>query len=113
VARARLFLGEVMRRWSVPEETEMLARLALSELVTNAILHASGDVKVRVRPEAHAVWVGVSDGDDTLPVLRDPDPESIGSRGLRIVEAVAYRWGVDQKFSHPGKTVWFTVSFDQ
>jgi anti-sigma regulatory factor (Ser/Thr protein kinase) len=110
VARARNFLGDALRQWAVPEETEELARLALSELVTNAIVHARTHVVVRVRSEPDAVWVGVTDQDDTLPVLSQAEPESFGSRGLAIVDAVARRWGVDRQFSRPGKTVWFTVA---
>lgn len=113
VARARSFVSEALERWAVPEQTEQLARLAISELVTNAIVHARTDVVVRVRPEADAVWVGVTDQDDTLPVREtDPEPDRDGNRGLAIVEAVARRWGVDHQFSRPGKTVWFTVALD-
>jgi anti-sigma regulatory factor (Ser/Thr protein kinase) len=112
VGRARTFVSEALERWAVPEETEQLARLAISELVTNAIVHARTHVVVRVRPEADAVWVGVTDQDDTLPVLVHTAPDRDGSRGLAIVEAVARRWGVDQQFSRPGKTVWFTVGLD-
>lgn len=107
-----MFVSEALQRWSVPEETEQLARLALSELVTNAIVHARTNVVVRVRPETGAVWVGVTDQDDTLPTRRVTEPDSVGNRGLAIVEAVARRWGVDRQFSRPGKTVWFTVALD-
>lgn len=112
VARARSFVSEALERWAVPEQTEQLARLAISELVTNAIVHARSNVVVRVRPEADAVWVGVTDQDDTLPVRQTSEPDGDGNRGLAIVEAVARRWGVDQQFSRPGKTVWFTVALD-
>jgi anti-sigma regulatory factor (Ser/Thr protein kinase) len=109
VAEARSFLTDALRRWSVPEETESVARLALSELVTNAIVHASTDMVVRVRPDDDGIWVGVSDQDRSMPVLREPAPDGVGGRGLAIVAAVARRWGVDRRFSRRGKTVWFTV----
>jgi two-component sensor histidine kinase len=112
VARARSFVTEAMQQWEVPEATEESARLAISELVTNAIVHARTDVVVRVRPESDAVWVGVTDQNDTLPIRGLPEADGFGSRGLVIVEAVARRWGVDRQFSRPGKTVWFTVAVD-
>jgi anti-sigma regulatory factor (Ser/Thr protein kinase) len=110
VARARGFLTDTLRRWSVPEETELVARLALSELVTNAVVHASTDLVVRVRPDDDGIWVGVTDQNRDLPVLAEPSREGVGGRGLAIVAAVARRWGVDRRFSRRGKTVWFTVS---
>jgi anti-sigma regulatory factor (Ser/Thr protein kinase) len=110
VARARGFLTEAFRRWSVPEETEMVARLALSELVTNAVVHASTELVIRVRPDDDGIWVGVSDQNRDLPVLQEPGTDRVGGRGLSIVAAVARRWGVDRRFSRRGKTVWFTVS---
>jgi anti-sigma regulatory factor (Ser/Thr protein kinase) len=110
VARARGFLTEAFRRWSVPEETEMVARLALSELVTNAVVHACTELVIRVRPEGDGIWVGVSDQNRELPVLREPASGGVGGRGLAIVAAVANRWGVDRRFSRRGKTVWFTVA---
>ena len=110
VARARGFLTDTLRRWSVPEETELVARLALSELVTNAVVHASTDLVVRVRPDDDGIWVGVSDQNRELPVVREAPGEGLGGRGLAIVAAVARRWGVDRRFSRRGKTVWFTVS---
>lgn len=112
VARARSFVTEALEQWAVPEETEQLARLAISELVTNAIVHAGTHVVVRVRPEVDAVWVGVTDQNDSLPVRQTTEPDHVGNRGLAIVDAVARRWGVDQQFSRPGKTVWFTVALD-
>jgi anti-sigma regulatory factor (Ser/Thr protein kinase) len=109
VAQARGFLSDALRRWSVPEETELAARLALSELVTNAIVHAATELVVRVRSEPDAIWVGVTDQSRQLPVAREPRPGSMGGRGLTIVAAVARRWGVDRRFSRRGKTVWFLV----
>ncbi len=113
VARARNFVAEAMQQWEVPEATEESARLAISELVTNAIVHARTHVVVRVRSEPDAVWVGVTDQDDTLAgAVTAAEPDGLGSRGLAIVEAVARRWGVDRQFSRPGKTVWFTVGVE-
>lgn len=112
VARARTFVAEALQRLSIPKEAEELARLAVSELVTNAIVHAATPVVVRVRRDTDGVWVGVTDLDERLPVLKNPGPESTGNRGLAIVAAVARQWGVDRQFSRPGKTVWFTLSFE-
>jgi anti-sigma regulatory factor (Ser/Thr protein kinase) len=110
VARARGFLTDALARWAVPEETELAARLALSELVTNAVVHAATELVVRVRPDdGGGIWVGVTDQNRELPVPREPGTAATGGRGLTIVAAVARRWGVDRRFSRRGKTVWFTV----
>jgi len=93
----------------VSEETELAARLALSELVTNAIVHASTELVVRVRSEPDVIWVGVTDQSRQLPVAREPEAGRVGGRGLAIVAAVVRRWGVDRRFSRRGKTVWFQV----
>jgi hypothetical protein len=48
----------------------------------------------------------VTDPDPTLPVVRPGRAGRIGGNGMRIVAALATRWGIDL---HPGggKTVWF------
>jgi len=86
-------------------QTELL----VSELVTNAMVHA-GDTEVPVSMEQTAdhVRISVADSSPTAPTPRDTGPEAPGGHGLQIVESLASEWGVEQ---HPddGKSVWFEV----
>jgi anti-sigma regulatory factor (Ser/Thr protein kinase) len=109
VGRARQFLTQELAGRGVPDDTVDIVRLALSELVTNAIVHASTDLVVTVVWEPDEVWVGVTDQERRLPAPREPAADAVGGRGLAIVAAVANDWGVDEQPGGPGKTVWFEV----
>jgi anti-sigma regulatory factor (Ser/Thr protein kinase) len=80
------------------------AQLAVSELVTNAVVHAGSSLTVRLRVGG---WVRleVSDADPRPvdpPPMAEPDRES--GRGLRLVANVSRAWGVER--DPRGKTVW-------
>ncbi len=84
------------------------AQLLVSELVTNAVVHARSDVTVVLSLTVHALRIEVSDDDPTCPQARDAHDSATGGRGLRIVDTVASRWGV---LRHDGgKTVWFELT---
>ncbi len=85
----------------------------LSELATNAVLHASTpfDVTVSVAPDATHVRVGVSDGSEGYPVPLEPSTDTPHGRGLHIVRTLADAWGIEMHRSRPGKTVWFDAPF--
>ena len=100
------------RRWvepvlagSVPAGVALDALLVVSELVTNAVVHGAGPVRLRVRCLAGHLRVEVSDDGGGPVGVRDTDPESTGGRGLLVVAHVARDWGVVA--GEPGgKTVW-------
>lgn len=61
--------------------------LIVSELVTNAITHASGPYALALRAEAGTFDVAVVDGSAVAPAHRDPDmTEGTGGMGLHIAE---------------------------
>lgn len=66
---ARGFLTDACLRWELPELQDKLV-LAVSELVTNSVLHAHTPVAVTASVAGGVVEVGVRDGDPTLPVVR-------------------------------------------
>ncbi len=82
--------------------------LAVSELVSNAVLHARTPCTVRVEQHRDSVRVEVTDHDPRPPQLLRHDPERVTGRGLRIVDAVVDRWDVDA--GADGKTVWFELA---
>ena len=79
------------------------ARLVVSELVTNAILHAGTDIEVLVVVRSDAVRIEVTDLGGGVPRSM-PVKGTTSGRGLPIVEALGGRWGVLQLGA--GKTVW-------
>jgi anti-sigma regulatory factor (Ser/Thr protein kinase) len=87
------------------------AVLVISELVTNAVRHTRTVLFVLVTIENHTLHVDVTDDDPTLPVPPDPEHDATNGRGLRIVDALATRWGVTP--TTEGKAVWFEMQLAQ
>ena len=80
------------------------AQLVVSELATNAVVHAGSPFSVSVRYDGSAVRIAVHDWNPTLPVLRYGGPTAVSGRGLHLVNTLARAWGVER--SPGGKTVW-------
>jgi anti-sigma regulatory factor (Ser/Thr protein kinase) len=110
VARRRL-VGD-LRDARVDEATACDAGLVLSELISNALRHATplpgAAVRVAWRLHDDRVEIAVSDGGGpTVPKVNDPGSSAIGGRGLGIVERLSLRWGVDPASDGEGEiTVW-------
>jgi DNA-binding NarL/FixJ family response regulator len=104
--RARKFVDETLTRWDCADQLEVVT-LLVSEVVTNAIVHAGTEVEVSVELKADAIRIEVTDKESGLPTPRDASDEETSGRGLALVDALASRWGVE---SRPvGKVVWFEV----
>ena len=104
---ARAFVAEHLRTWHLDAAIDD-STLLVSELVTNAILHARSPVDLVVRKVKTAVRVEVFDDGNGVPKPLHPDHEADAGRGLGLVEAVATRWGVHDVDA--GKTVWFEIA---
>ncbi len=89
------------------EDLAEIATLAVSELVTNAIVHTGSPVQVRVLTAPGAVRVEVEDRGLQTPVRRVHADASGTGRGLALVDDTVGRWGVVEL--EDGKTVWFEV----
>ena len=94
------------------EGTPLAARvedgeLALSELVTNALLHGRDPISVTLRVAAQSLRVEVCDANPVSPSFSVLDPTAVTGRGLLLISAVSDRWGVDP--SPGGKVVWFEL----
>jgi anti-sigma regulatory factor (Ser/Thr protein kinase) len=81
------------------------ATLLVSELASNAVLHARSPFLVSVRQHEHALTVAVVDGSETRPEPREITPTR--GRGLRLVETLANDWGVCPR--EGGKAVYFRL----
>lgn len=106
VPLARRYLVERLRG-TVDDDTVHLAALLLSEVVTNAILHARTDASVHVAVEAAGVLVAVEDRCRSRPARAVRDESALSGRGLELVETLADEFGVLPTSS--GKRVWFTL----
>lgn len=105
-AKARHFVGETMQAWNF-DEVIPDAELLVSELVTNAVLHARSTSRVTIERNGNTLRVSVFDTSLTRPRLRNYGPEAVTGRGLLLVDRIARRWGVEQLPT--GKTVWFEI----
>ena len=83
----------------------------ISELTTNAVLHAQTPFELTCRIDGIARFE-VRDWDPTSrPLVVDAQPGRPGGLGLRLIEAIATDWGVE---SHSAfKVVWCTVTTDE
>ncbi|MEV0885838.1 ATP-binding protein [Streptomyces microflavus] len=114
VPEARALLRAKLGEWRAGEAPADVGELVLSELVTNALRVAvPGDrmigVRIMCRERGASLRLEVSDAGGGHPVVRRPGELETGGRGLLLVEALAYRWGVDERSAGIGKTVWAEV----
>jgi anti-sigma regulatory factor (Ser/Thr protein kinase) len=106
------------RRWVVGVCAEIArpdlsdnAELALSEVVTNAILHGSPPMSVRLRGTVDHPRVEVRDRSTDPPALPENDGDAGAAdlttygRGLSIVARASEAWGAERE--PEGKLVWF------
>ncbi|MFF1274422.1 ATP-binding protein [Streptomyces marokkonensis] len=110
VRAARSAVRDQLRLWGLDSVGD-LAALLVSELVTNALRHATGPIGVRlVRPcdLAEVLLVEVSDPLPDPPRERAARPEDEGGRGLQLLASASRRWGT--RPGAAGKTVWFELT---
>lgn len=83
--------------------------LLVSELATNAVLHARTPVWLTLCRRGRRLRVEVGDGDPRPPrVDLRPDPLHPGGRGMCLVNSLADDWGIDLR--DEGKTIWFELA---
>ena len=107
-AEARRHLADACA--GLPEDTVYTARLLVTELVSNAVLHGQGQVVLTVERDQAGVRVEVHDDSDRLPMVTDGPALAEHGAGLRLVSALASSWGSSPRGGgRPGKRVWFTL----
>ncbi|MEV6330105.1 ATP-binding protein [Streptomyces sp. NPDC051909] len=99
-ATARFLHGSAGTAPGVDTDT---ALLVVSELVTNAVKHAPGPLRLELVLRDGTLAISVCDGSTAGPVLRPPDPERVGGHGMEIVAALC-RYVVTEPEPH-GKRV--------
>jgi anti-sigma regulatory factor (Ser/Thr protein kinase) len=83
------------------------AKLLVSELVNNAVVHGQGTITFKADLNEDRLLVEVIDEGSgfELAVREQDDDERFGGRGLSIVEGESSRWGVHEGTTH----VWFEI----
>ena len=109
VGRARRLVAQAV---TASGHIELLdtATLLVSEMVTNSVLHAGTEIRLRCRQSRTRLRVEVFDRSPLLPGVRHYDDEATTGRGLALVSGLADAWGVE--CDAEGKTVWFELSYD-
>jgi anti-sigma regulatory factor (Ser/Thr protein kinase) len=110
VGASRKFVAETLS--DVPEDIRESAVLMMSELATNAVVHALTGFEVCIERSSTQVRVEVADVGEGEPRLRSPSSSEPHGRGLRIVEELSDEWGMVETGDHSGKTVWYVVRLD-
>ncbi|MER5428178.1 SpoIIE family protein phosphatase [Streptomyces sp. NPDC002588] len=106
--QARRFTRRSLRSWGVPQDAMDTALLVVSELVTNALVHTDGPVRLDLTLIAERLRVAVTDASPRTPVKpAHLGWESTGGRGILLVEAMSDAWGTLPVSG--GKQVWCEV----
>jgi anti-sigma regulatory factor (Ser/Thr protein kinase) len=103
IGEARRFAADAATEWGYASRADDVA-LVVSELVTNAVVHARTALTIRVRSDASLIRVSIEDGHRSVPVLVMIPDDRVSGRGMFLVDALAQRWGTES--DENGKTVW-------
>ncbi|MGW1024556.1 SpoIIE family protein phosphatase [Streptomyces sp. NPDC002577] len=105
---ARRFTRRTLRKWAVTRETDTVL-LVVSELVTNALVHTEGPVRLDLTRIEDRLRVAVADASPRTPVKpANLGWEATGGRGILLVEAVSAAWGTVP--AGGGKQVWCEIA---
>ncbi|MGZ6827885.1 MAG: ATP-binding protein [Mycobacteriales bacterium] len=110
VPAARAFVRRVLGEWQLDLLVDA-AVLVVSELATNAVLHARSGFTVRLELDAQSTLrVEVLDASAALPAPRSFSVGATTGRGLAIIEDLVSAWGVERVDG--GKAVWVELLVD-
>ena len=104
---ARVFVRKCCREWAV-QDPEGVALLVVSELVTNALQHATGPLTLFVARRLDKIVISVRDGSDLTTAPRHAAELETSGRGLELVASLSSAWGEQQ--TEDGKRVWAEVA---
>lgn len=103
VGRARRWLSRQLEEWDL-EDLDYDVSVVLSELVTNAVLHAKTQIELTITYREGALRLEVCDASTVMPAPRGHVASSTTGRGLHLVAALATSWGYEPR--ETGKSVW-------
>lgn len=103
VAASRAFVAQVLRRWCADALVDD-ASFIVTELVTNALLHATSSFRVRVERLEDRVRITVDDASPDRPRRRITASDAAHGRGIQLIEQLSHCWG--SEVIPGGKAVW-------
>lgn len=105
----RATVSEILDSWGLSSAAADVV-LVIEEMVLNCGTHVGGDASIDLRAESGTIRVEVVDAGPNFR-LRAVGPHE-QRYGLRIIDSIASRWGVDAlDGSDTGKVVW--AEFDR
>ncbi|GAA2270170.1 hypothetical protein GCM10010145_00620 [Streptomyces ruber] len=107
VPAGRAFLTDTLTAWHLAGIADDACLLA-SEILTNAVCHAAGPIRLLLRRTEYDLTIEVTDRSPHLPQPRQINTADESGRGLALVDALAAAWGT--RPAEDGKTVWFTLA---
>ncbi|MFF4014618.1 SpoIIE family protein phosphatase [Streptomyces sp. NPDC001843] len=111
VRHARRFTRRTLRGWDLPADDIDAVLLVVSELVTNALVHTGGQVRLDLTFVSRRLRVAVTDASPRTPVKPTSIGwEATGGRGILLVDAVSAAWGTLPVSG--GKQVWADLPLD-
>ncbi|WP_233580850.1 SpoIIE family protein phosphatase [Streptomyces triticirhizae] len=102
VPAARTRVAAVMAGWGL-DSVSFGTELIVTELVTNALRHGAGPIRVRLLRDRSLICE-VYDNSGTSPHMRNASMTDEGGRGLFLVSRYAARWGT--RHGRGGKVIW-------
>lgn len=108
---ARRFVSSTLSTWGCSHLADD-ALLVTSELVTNAVVHASSAPELLLRLNAEVLRIEVRDSSPGSPTPNDAAPGDVGGRGLAMIDRIAAAWGVSPTLGG-GKAVWVDLSWER
>jgi anti-sigma regulatory factor (Ser/Thr protein kinase) len=110
--QARRFVRATLESWSIDGDTVSTAELCVSELVTNAVIHAGTPPALAIRSDGDLLTVVVQDhgAHGTAQRVEDYDPMTVSGRGLTLVDALTVAWSAER--SSDGTSVWFELELN-
>jgi hypothetical protein len=110
VGAARRFLRATLHGWD-NGNYDFAAPLVLTELATNATLHARTPYTVVLRLEPTHLVVEVVDSSPRLPRVRHYTLDASTGRGIKLINSFSATWG--SRRTPEGKVVWAHVRPDE
>nr|WP_240653985.1 ATP-binding protein [Streptomyces sp. AcE210] len=93
--------------WNLTETADT-AELLVSELVTNALRHTRGPLRLNLQMRIDRLRCEVEDTNSAGPVRRTVDTDAEDGRGMELLDLLADAWGGTRTAT--GKTVWFELT---
>lgn len=109
--QARSFVRSALEEWGIDQPVIEDAELLVTEVVTNAVIHAQTTITLDMSRKADKLWFEVSDLDDHEVTRRQPTEREATGRGMFLVDSLASDW--DVLYGDTGKTVRFSLALDR